>query len=218
MSSGVATRVLLADDHNLVRAGVRKILEAHREVEVVGEVGDGESALRALETTRADVLVLDLTMPGTDGFEVLRRAKATHATLKILVLTMHASPEYVARAVREGADGYLLKDSAVQDLVAAIESVMHGRSYFSPAIQQELGEILRTEGARRRLLDRLTDREREVLQLVAEGLSTKEIATRLAISARTVETHRAHLMRKLGLRSVARLTQFAIREGMLGAP
>ena len=218
MSAGLATRVLLADDHNLVRAGVRKILEAHPEVEVVGEVGDGESALRALETIRPDVLVLDLTMPGTDGFAVLERAKSSHPALKILVLTMHASPEYVARAVREGADGYLLKDSAVQDLVAAIEAVMQGRAYFSPPIQQQLGEILRTERMRRRLLDQLTEREREVLRLVAEGLSTKEIASRLAISTRTVETHRAHLMRKLGLRSVARLTQFAIREGMLDAP
>jgi DNA-binding NarL/FixJ family response regulator len=218
MSAGVATRVLLADDHNLVRAGVRKILEAHREVEVVGEVGDGESALRALESTRADVLVLDLTMPGTDGFEVLERAKSAHPELKILVLTMHASPEYVARAVREGADGYLLKDSAVQDLMSAIEAVMQGRSYFSPPIQKELGEILRAERTRQRLLDQLTEREREVLRLVAEGLSTKEIASRLAISTRTVETHRAHLMHKLGLKSVARLTQFAIREGMLGSP
>src|SRR5262249_38234686 len=119
MTSGVATRVLLADDHNLVRAGVRKILEAHREVEVVGEVGDGDAALRALARTPTDVLVLDLTMPGADGFEVLRRAKHQHPDLKVLVLTMHASPEYVARAIREGVDGYLLKDSAVQDLVAA---------------------------------------------------------------------------------------------------
>jgi DNA-binding NarL/FixJ family response regulator len=218
MSAGVATRVLLADDHNLVRAGVRKILEAHREVEVVGEVGDGESALRALETTPTDVLVLDLTMPGTDGFEVLQRAKVKQAGLKILVLTMHASPAYVARAVREGADGYLLKDSAVQDLVAAIEAVTQGRTYFSPPIQKQLGEILRAERSRRRLLDQLTEREREVLRLVAEGLSTKEIASRLAISTRTVESHRAHLMGKLGMRSVARLTQFAIREGMLDAP
>ena len=218
MSAVIATRVLLADDHNLVRAGVRKILEAHREVEVVGEVGDGEAALRALEATPTDVLVLDLTMPGTDGFEVLNRAKLKHAALKILVLTMHASPEYVARAIREGADGYLLKDSAVQDLVAAIDAVMQGRTYYSPPIQKELGEILRAGRSRRRLLDQLTDREREVLRLVAEGLSTKEIASRLSISARTVETHRAHLMRKLGLRSVARLTQFAIREGMIDAP
>ena len=218
MSAGVATRVLLADDHNLVRAGVRKILEAHREVEVVGEVGDGESALKALDTIPTDVLVLDLTMPGTDGFEVLQRAKQSHASVKILVLTMHASPKVVARAIREGADGYLLKDSAVQDLVAAIEAVMRGSTYYSPPIQKQLGEILRAERSRRRLLDQLTGREREVLRLVAEGLSTKEIAARLSISARTVETHRAHLMRKLGLHSVALLTQFAIREGMLDAP
>ena len=218
MSAGVATRVLLADDHNLVRAGVRKILEAHPEVEVVGEVGDGESALRALAATRADVLVLDLAMPGLDGFEVLRRAKADRPELKVLVLTMHADSEYVARAVDAGADGYLLKDSAVQDLMSAIAAVMQGKSYFSPPIQKELGEILRTEHTRQRRLDQLTEREREVLRLVAEGLSTKEIASRLAISTRTVETHRAHLMRKLGLKSVARLTQFAIREGMLGSP
>jgi DNA-binding NarL/FixJ family response regulator len=218
VTSGLAARVLLADDHNLVRAGVRKILESRPEVEVVGEVGDGQSALQALETLRADVLVLDLTMPGLDGFEVLKRAKAEHPELRILVLTMHASPEYVARAVREGADGYLLKDSAVQDLVAAIDAVMHGRAYFSPPIQSQLGEILRTERASRSPIRQLTEREREVLRLVAEGLSTKEIAARLTISTRTVETHRAHLMRKLGLRSVARLTQFAIREGILEAP
>jgi DNA-binding NarL/FixJ family response regulator len=218
MNRGIATRVLLADDHNLVRAGVRKILESHPEIEVVGEVGDGASALRALESRPTDVLVLDLTMPGSDGFLVLQQAKQRHPGLKILVLTMHASHEYVARAVREGADGYLLKDSAVQDLVAAIEAVTQGRAYFSPPIQKELGEILRAERDRRRVLDQLTDREREVLRFVAEGLSTKEIASRLSISTRTVETHRAHLMRKLGIRSVARLTQFAIREGMLDPP
>ena len=218
MSAGVPTRVILADDHTLVRAGVRKILEAHREVEVVLEVGDGDSALQALAVTPVDVLVLDLTMPGTDGFEVLRRAKRMYPELKILVLTMHASSEYVAQAVREGADGYLLKDSAVQDLVAAIGCVTRGSTYYSPPIQKELAAILRAERSRRSLLDQLTHREREVLRLVAEGLSTKEIASRLSISTRTVETHRAHLMRKLGLRSVARLTQFAMREGMLGAP
>lgn len=211
-------RVLLADDHNLVRAGVRRILEAQRGFEVVGEVSDGEAALQALEQTAADVLVLDLAMPGTDGFEVMRCAKEAHARLKILVLTMHASAEYVARAVREGADGYLLKDSAVQDLVAGIQAVMAGRAYFSPPIQSELAEILRKTALRRRALDQLTDREREVLRLVVQGLSTKEIAVRLGISGRTVETHRASLMRKLDLRSVARLTQLAIREGLLDAP
>ncbi|MBI1796206.1 MAG: response regulator transcription factor [Candidatus Eisenbacteria bacterium] len=218
MSRAAPTRVLLADDHNLVRAGVRRILESHHGVQVVGEVGDGESALRALDATPADVLVLDLTMPGMDGFEVLRRARAAHPRLRMLVLTMHTTPAYVSRAIREGADGYLLKDSAVQDLMTAIGSVMEGRAYYSPPIQRELGEILRTESAGRRPLDQLTEREREVLRLVAAGLSTKEIAGRLAISGRTVESHRARLMGKLGLRSVALLTQFAIREGMLADP
>ena len=218
MSDRPATRVLLADDHNLVRAGVRKILEAQPGFEVVGEVGDGAAVLEALAKTEVDVLVLDLTMPGMDGFEVLRRAKEVRPGLRVLVLTMHAGSEYVTRAVREGADGYLLKDSAVQELVAAIEAVMAGRSYYSAQVQHELGQLLRAGSTLGRPLDLLTDRERDVLRLVARGLSTKEIAARLDISPRTVDTHRANLMRKLGLRSVALLTQFAIREGLLQAP
>ena len=218
MNDPAPTRVLLADDHNLVRAGVRKILEAHSGFEVVGEVGDGESALRALEQLPADVLVLDLTMPGMDGFEVLARAKQIRPSVRVLVLTMHASSEYVARAVREGADGYLLKDSAVQELVEAIEAVIAGRAYYSPPVQQELSQLLRAGSTLGRPLDLLTDRERDVLRLVVRGLSTKEIAARLDISPRTVDTHRANLMRKLGLRSVALLTQFALREGLLETP
>jgi two-component system response regulator NreC len=218
MTPVATTRVLLADDHTLVRAGVRRILEAQAGFAVVGEVADGHAALAALKTQTADVLVLDLTMPGGDGFDVLRRAKTIRPELKVLVLTMHASPEYVSRAVREGADGYLLKDSAVQDLVAAIQAVMAGREYYSPPVQRELSAMVRgTTGGKRRI-EPITDREREVLKLVAEGLSTKEIATRLDISTRTVETHRANLMRKLGLHSVARLTQYAIREGLIDAP
>jgi DNA-binding NarL/FixJ family response regulator len=213
MKAGERIRVLLADDHNLVRAGVRKILEGRPDLEVVGEAGDGVAALRALEDVAPDVLVLDLTMPGLDGFEVLRRARAIRGGLRILVLSMHASHAHVARAIREGADGYLLKDSAVQDLTSAIAAVLEGRRFYSPAIERQLGEILsaETHGPH----ERLTGREREVLRLVAEGLSTKEIATRLKIGTRTVETHRAHVMQKLGLRSVARLTQFAIREGLV---
>ena len=218
MNDRPATRVLLADDHNLVRAGVRKILEAQPGFEVVGEVGDGAAVLDALAKTEVDVLVLDLTMPGMDGFEVLGRAKEVRPGLRVLVLTMHAGSEYVTRAVREGADGYLLKDSAVQELVAAIEAVMAGRSYYSAQVQHELGQLLRAGSTLGRPLDLLTDRERDVLRLVARGLSTKEIAARLDISPRTVDTHRANLMRKLGLRSVALLTQFAIREGLLQAP
>ncbi len=213
------TRVMLTDDHELVRAGLRRILEAQPDLLVCGEEADGESALRTLKTLKPDMLVLDLSMPGLDGFEVLRRAKKAQPELKVLVLTMHANPEYVQRAITEGADGYLLKDSAVQDLVAAIEAVSEGRAYYSPQIQSRLAEILRAgKETEPRPLDVLTDREREVLKLVAEGLATKEIAGRFDISARTVETHRANIMRKLDLRSVARLTQFAIREGLVDAP
>jgi len=143
MTPVATTRVLLADDHTLVRAGVRRILEAQAGFAVVGEVADGHAALAALKTQPADVLVLDLTMPGGDGFDVLRRAKTIRPELKVLVLTMHASPEYVSRAVREGADGYLLKDSAVQDLVAAIQAVMAGREYYSPPVQRELSAMVR---------------------------------------------------------------------------
>jgi DNA-binding NarL/FixJ family response regulator len=215
VSDATPTRVLLVDDHNLVRAGVRKILETHPGFVVVGEVGDGHQALRALQESTVDVVVLDLTMPGLDGFEVLARIKELHPSIRVLVLTMHATSEHVTRAVREGADGYLLKDSAVQELVAALEAVMAGNNYFSPAAQQALGQVLRAGSALGRPLDLLTDRERDVLKLVAHGLSTKEIAGRLDISPRTVDTHRANLMRKLGLRSVALLTQFALREGLL---
>lgn len=211
-------RILLADDHPLVRTGVRRILEAQPGLVVAGEVSDGDAALDFLRADPVDVLVLDLTMPGTDGFEVLRRVKATLPGLKVLVLTMHADAEYVARAVQDGADGYLLKDSAVQDLVAAIEAVQAGRAYYSPPVQRELSELLRAHSAPPRPMDTLTEREREVVGLVVKGLSTKEIATQLDISTRTVETHRANLMRKLNLKSVALLTQFAIREGLVQKP
>lgn len=211
-------RILLADDHTLVRAGVRRILEAQPGFTVAGEVSDGDAALEFLRADRVDVLVLDLTMPGTDGFEVLRQVKATLPGPKVLVLTMHADAEYVARAVQDGADGYLLKDSAVQDLVAAIEAVQAGRAYYSPPVQRELSELLRAHSAPPRPMDTLTEREREVVRLVVKGLSTKEIAAELDISTRTVETHRANLMRKLNLKSVALLTQFAIREGLVRKP
>jgi DNA-binding NarL/FixJ family response regulator len=218
MKPGRSVRVLLADDHTLVRAGVRRILESQAGIEVVGEVGDGAAALAALEDTPVDVLVLDLSMPGMDGFELMRRARAGHPDLKMLVLSMHASPEYVARAVELGTDGYLLKDSAVTDLVAAIHAVRENRVYYSHDVQRGLAELLRARETGGRAADALTAREIEVLRLIALGRSTKEIAAELEIGTRTVETHRGNLMRKLGLRSVALLTQFAMREGIIGPP
>ena len=211
-------RVLLADDHTLVRAGVRKILEAQPGVTVVAEVANGDAVLEEIERHPVDALVLDLSMPGRDGFSVLAEVKRRQPDLKVLVLTMHADPEYVQRAVQAGADGYLLKDSAVHDLVVGLEAVVSGRSYYSPAVHHALSQMVRGRPTEKTALDTLTDREREVLRMVAEGLTTKEIAGRLEISVRTVESHRANLMRKLDLRSVARLTQFAIREGLVEPP
>lgn len=212
------TRVLLADDHPLVRAGVRRVIEAVAHLECVGETGSGAETLRFLRATPVDVLILDLNMPDGDGFSVLREASTVAPDTRIVVLTMHAQPEYVTRAVREGANGYLLKDLAVQDLVAAIDSVMAGGSFFSERAQRALAESVRTGGASESALARLTGREREVLAAVARGLTTKEIAAAQNISTRTVESHRANLMRKLDLHSVALLTQFAIREGLIEGP
>lgn len=211
-------RVILADDHTLVRAGIRRIIESRAGCVVVGEAADGREAIDTLRQIEADVLVLDLTMAGRDGIEVLRVAKAERPDLRVIVLTMHAGREYVARALEEGANGYLLKDSAVQDLAAAIDAVMQGRPYFSPAIQHQMAEILKGSAPVVRDLRVLTDRERDVLILLARGLATKEIASALDIGTRTVETHRANLMRKLGVRSVALLTQIAIREGIVDLP
>lgn len=207
------TRVILADDHTLVRAGIRRILESQPQFEVVAEAPNGAAAIDAVEHHDADVLVLDLNMNGLEGIDVLRQAKHKKPDLRVVILTMHAGREYVSRALAEGADGYLLKDSAVQDLAGAIHTVVGGGTFFSPAIQQQMADMMR-EGHKEGLQG-LTDREREVLVLIARGLSTKEIATELAIGARTVETHRANLMRKLGVKSVALLTQVAIREGIV---
>ncbi len=212
------TRVMLADDHPLVRAGVRRVLEGVPGIELVGEAGSGAETLAGLAKVQPDVLLLDLNMPDGDGFSVLREARSVAPDTHIIVLTMHAQPEYVTRAVRDGANGYLLKDLAVQDLLAAIEAVMTGGSFFSERAQRTLADSLRTGGDVDRPLAKLTGRERDVLIGVARGLTTKEIAAAQNISARTVETHRANLMRKLDLRSVALLTQFAIREGLIEGP
>ncbi|MGQ0703116.1 MAG: response regulator [Gemmatimonadales bacterium] len=212
-------RVLLADDHPLVRSGIRRVLEAQPRFEIVGEAADGGEALAKIRELWPDVLILDLAMPGKDGLEVLRHAKTIRPSLKIVVLTMHANPEYVGRAIQLGADGYLLKESAVPELLSAIEAVLAGQAFHSPRVQAELAGLVRNSApSPLRAIDRLTEREREVLCQIAAGRSTKEVAAQLGIGRRTVETHRSNLMRKLGLHSVALLTQFAIREGLVRAP
>lgn len=213
-----ATRVILADDHTLVRAGIRRIVESQPGFVVVAEAKDGDEAVEVMRSVPADILILDLKMERRDGIEVLRIAKAEQPDLKVVVLTMHAGREYVARTLEEGADGYLLKDSAVQDLAAALTAVASGGRYFSPAVQTLMVQMLHGGRPESQDLSSLTDREREVLIMLARGLSTKEIASSLGIGTRTVETHRANLMRKLGVRSVALLTQMAIREGIVELP
>jgi DNA-binding NarL/FixJ family response regulator len=209
-------RVLLADDHELVRAGVRKVLENSPGIEVVGEASRGDETLVKLAELDPDVLLLDLNMPGGDGFEVLRRARDEAGGTRIVVLSLHVQAEYVSRAVRDGADGYLSKDLAVQELPDAIASVMAGKPWYSAAVQEVLAKVVRTGGTRP--LEKLTPREREVLVGIARGLTSKEIGAQFNISSRTVETHRAALMRKLDVRSIALLTQLAIREGLVEGP
>lgn len=213
--SPARVRTLLADDHALVRAGVRKVLESRPGLELVGEAATGADTLRALETLQPDLLVLDLNMPDGDGFAVLSKARDLVPEVRILVLTMHDDPVYVGRAIREGADGYVLKDLAVSELLAAVESVMAGRPFYSASAQSAMAQVLRHKGEGERPIDTLTPREREVLIGVARGQTTKEIASDLNISTRTVESHRASLMRKLEVRSVALLTQLALREGLI---
>jgi DNA-binding NarL/FixJ family response regulator len=210
-------RVILADDHTLVRTGLHRILDAHADIDVVAEAATGDETLALVRQDAPDVLVLDLNMPGGDGLNVLRQVRLNHDALRVVVLTMHAGREYVGSAVRAGADAYLLKDSAVQDLVAAIRAVHAGRRYFSPAVQSLMADWMATPGADDRPRG-ITVREREVLTWLAQGLSSRAVAARLAISVRTVETHRASLMQKLDVKSVAMLIQAAIREGLIDPP
>lgn len=209
-------RLVLADDHTLVRAGLRRVLETHPGMTVIGEADTGRATVALAERGAFDVLVLDLNMPDGDGFSVLQAVKALPRPPYVVVLTMHAGREYVARAVREGADAYLLKDAAVQDLVAAVEAVVRGRRFFSAPIQALMADWV--AGADPLAPGGLTPREREVLQWLGRGLSSREVADRLAIGVRTVETHRAHVMQKLGVKSVASLIQVALRDGLIDPP
>ncbi len=216
MNETGVVRLLLVDDQDLVRAGVRRVLEGEPGFTVVADTGDATQVVAMLREWPVDVVVLDLNMPGRDGFEVLREIRAEGFPVRVLVLSLHDEPAYVARAVRDGANGYLLKDSAVQELPAAIRAVMAGGGFYSPRAQQALSEAMRSGvEPRERPLERLTAREIEVLRRVAAGQPSKAIAADLVISVRTVETHRANLMRKLELRSVAELTRFAIAQGLL---
>ncbi|HXG43978.1 MAG TPA: response regulator transcription factor [Gemmatimonadales bacterium] len=211
-------RIMLVDDHPLVREGVRHILAA-ADLAVVAEAGSVEEALEQAAQTRPDLLVLDLSLPGGGGLELARRIREQLPDVRILVLSVHDHPEYVLGAVRAGANGYLRKDSSPAELREAVRAVARGESFFSPAVARQLSAAVRGESARddrRRQLERLTPREREVLAGIARGGTSKEIAQALGLSPRTVESYRESLMRKLEIRSVAGLTRFALDTGLLG--
>jgi DNA-binding NarL/FixJ family response regulator len=212
----MAVRVLVADDHALFRAGIRKLLQSFGGIEVVGEAADGHEALRLSSTVRPDVLLMDIGMPGLNGVEAAARLTREGPPPRVIILSMHTGEEHVLRAVRAGAAGYLLKDAPPAELEAAVRAVARGEIYLSPAVSRYVVEdYVRRAAGDRSPLDRLTSRQREVLQLIAEGNTTKAIAARLGLSVKTVETHRAQLMERLEARDVAALVRLAIRVGLV---
>lgn len=211
------TTIVLADDHPIIRRGLRTMLEAESDLSVVAEAQDGQAALLAVEKHAPDVLIVDISMPGLNGIDVAHRVHKDYPQIKVIILSMHSNESYVLKALRSGVSGYVLKASSTDDLVAAVRKVMAGEMYFSAAISQRAIDLY-VEKARSSNLepyDTLTSREREVLQLSAEGLTNNEIAARLCLSSRTIEMHRANLMSKLNLHNQTELIRFAIQQGIL---
>jgi len=211
-------RILLADDHTLVRQGLRRILEEQPEWRVVAEAGNGLDAVSLAADLQPDIVILDIGMPKLNGLEAARQITKKAPEARVLILSMHADEVHITKAVEAGAAGYLVKDSADRELVNAVTATAEGKSYFSPAAAAVLLAEYRRTLAQRGVTDRyelLSDREREVLQLMAEGRSTKAIAAELGVSPATIETHRAHVFEKLDLHSVAEAVLYAVRRGLI---
>lgn len=212
------TRVLLADDHTLIRAGLRMVIEAQPDLNVVGEAEDGRIAVALAEKLKPDVVVMDIGMPSLNGIEACRQIRDILPETQLVMLSMHSDEGYVLRALKAGAKAYLLKDSAEADLASAVRAAAAGKSFFSPAVGKVLLEDymrkLQRTGAEDSY-DLLSPREREILQLVAEGKSSKDIANLLNISVYTVETHRARVMQKLNLHGIPELILYAVRKGVI---
>jgi DNA-binding NarL/FixJ family response regulator len=211
-------RVLLADDHSIVRRGMRALLETEQSVQVVAEAADGLEALRMCEEHRPDLLILDVAMPRLNGIDVAARVQKMDPPPRTIMLSMHLDESYVMRSISAGACGYLLKDTTDEDLLPAVRAVAEGRSFFSPAVSGVLAEEYVQQLKERGLndsYDLLTDREKQVLQLLAEGRSNKEVASLLDLGLSTVETHRANLMQKLNLHSTAEIVLYAVRKRLI---
>jgi DNA-binding NarL/FixJ family response regulator len=208
-------RIVIADDHRIVREGLRHLLEKRTDFTVVAEASDGEAAVRLAKELSPDVIILDISMPGMNGIEATRRILAERPGVRVLALSMHSDRRFVIETLKAGASGYVLKDSAFDELAHAIEVVMARGAFLSPAItEMVVRDYVAQAGEDADAFSVLTPREREVLQLMAEGAPTRAIAARLAVSVKTVETYRQQLMEKLDLHSVAELTKYAIREGL----
>jgi len=210
-------RILLADDHTIVRKGIRSLLDAEPSLEVVGEAESGREAVEKAELLRPDIVLMDHTMPLLNGLEALRQIKKQLPEIKVLILTMHTNEEYIFQFLQAGAEGYLVKQTAPTDLVEAIRAVYAGQSFLSPAISRTVIEeyVRHTATERVDSLEKLTDREREVLQLLAEGHSASEIAEQLHISAKTVGVHRMNVMQKLEINNPTDLVKYALRKGII---
>ena len=209
-------KILLADDHRIVRDGLRSLIEKQSGLKVVGEAADGRAAVKLCAELQPDLVVLDLTMPGLTGLAAARQILAAQPRVKVLVLSMHADRRFVAETLGVGVSGYLLKDNAFEELSKAISTVMAGQVFLSPQIAGLVAQDYKQKLASgdTEIVPLLSEREREVLQLFAEGQSTKEIAAQLNLSVKTVETHRAQILSKLKLDGIAALTKYAVREGL----
>jgi len=209
-------RILIADDHKIIVDGLRSLLENNSAFKVIGQASDGLSAVRLAAEIAPDLVIMDISLPGLNGIDATRRILEANPRTKVIALSMHKDGRYIAEALKSGASGYLLKESAFDELTAAIRTVMKGRAYLSASITDLVIKdyIRHLERTASGVFAILTPREREVLQSLSEGLSTKEIAARLGVSVKTVETYRAQIMEKLDIHSVAELTKYAIREGI----
>ncbi|MDY6905511.1 MAG: response regulator transcription factor [Thermodesulfobacteriota bacterium] len=209
-------KIVVADDHQIIREGICNMLASMTDMEVVGEASNGRTAFRLARKFQPDIIIMDISMPELNGIEATRQIKAEFPDIKIIALSMYADKRFVLGMLKAGVSGYLLKDCAFSELTGAITVVRKGETYLSSRIADTVRKTLidKLEEGSQNLSDELTDRERQVLQLIAEGVKTKEIADQLHISVKTVETYRRHIMEKLNLHSVAELTKFAVREGL----